>query len=201
MKQDYPSDESYKAAAWMLMVEPRAMEAVAQVEAGAYGAFLDSGEPVILFERHKFDKWTGGRYRDKRVPNTANGWGIISSPIPGGYGPVSVQHQRLAFASTLNRDAALKSTSWGLFQILGENHEAAGYPWLQRFINAMYRDVDDHLRAFVMFIRHDYRMVDALRAKDWAEFARLYNGPAYARNRYDEKMAAAYIELGSTQNA
>jgi hypothetical protein len=32
----------------------------------------------------------------------------------------------------------------------------------------------------------------ALRRHDWHAFARGYNGPAYARNAYDAKMAEAY---------
>src|SRR5690606_7984441 len=35
-------------------------------------------------------------------------------------------------------------------------------------------------------------LLQPLRRKDWARFARLYNGPGYAQNRYDEKLAQAY---------
>ena len=35
-------------------------------------------------------------------------------------------------------------------------------------------------------------MLVALQKKDWKAFARLYNGPAYAQNRYDEKLSTAY---------
>jgi peptidoglycan-binding domain 1 protein len=35
-------------------------------------------------------------------------------------------------------------------------------------------------------------MLSALQAKDWAEFAKRYNGPAYEQNQYDKKLAAAY---------
>ena len=35
-------------------------------------------------------------------------------------------------------------------------------------------------------------MLPALQQKDWASFAKRYNGPAYAQNKYDEKLAAAY---------
>ena len=48
-----------------------------------------------------------------------------------------------------------------------------------------------HLDAFVSFILAN-RLDGALRAKNWASFARGYNGPAYAQNAYDKKMAAAY---------
>ena len=33
----------------------------------------------------------------------------------------------------------------------------------------------------------------ALQKKDWKAFARLYNGPAYAQNRYDEKLSTAFF--------
>ena len=36
-----------------------------------------------------------------------------------------------------------------------------------------------------------------LRAKNWAAFARLYNGPAYASRGYHTRMAAAYKKYKS----
>ena len=35
----------------------------------------------------------------------------------------------------------------------------------------------------------------ALQKKDWKAFARHYNGPAYAQNRYDEKLDKAYFSF------
>jgi hypothetical protein len=197
MKADHPTPEAYAAAAWLLMCEVPALLAVAEVEAGAEGAFLPSGEPVILFERHVFHRLTGGRFGGARVPGVSAKGALISDQNWGGYGSYPEQHLRLQAAVKLDRQAALKSASYGLFQILGENHKAAGYPELQRFVTAAYRSVDDHLRMLVMFIRHDARLVDAIRSRDWPTFARRYNGPAYRRNRYDEKMAAAYASWKS----
>lgn len=194
-KADYPSLAAYTAAAWLLRCEVPAIRAVALVEAGAQGAFLPTGEPIILFERHLFDRLTEARYRGARLPNAPSSWSLVSWPSPGGYGPYSKQHLRLQAAVALDRDAALKATSWGLFQILGLNHEACGYPELQRFVTAMYRSVDDHLRAFVQFVRHDARLVDAIRARNWAAFAKVYNGPQYAQHNYDGRMAQAYATL------
>ena len=189
VKADQPSDEAYAAAAWLLMVEPRALKAIAQVEAGPGGAFLDDGRPVVLFERHVFHRLTQGRFDSDAD---------ISGEKAGGYGPGGAhQHERLAAAALLDRTAALQSASWGLFQIMGRNYQEAGYPVLQRFVNAMYRSVDDHLRALVMFIRHDDRLVDALRARDWTSFARVYNGPFFAASHYDDRMAEAYEGLSA----
>jgi hypothetical protein len=188
MKPDHPSPQSYEHAAWLLMAETRSLRAVASVECGPEGGFLDTGEPVILFERHIFHRLTGARY-DVLYPQ-------LSNPMPGEYGSLRSQHQRLQAAASLNRDAALQSCSWGLFQLMGMNHRACGYPQLQRFVTAMYRSVDDHLRAFAMFIRSDDRLVDSLRKRDWRSFAYVYNGPAFEKNKYDKKMAEAYERLG-----
>jgi hypothetical protein len=184
-KSSQPTEQAYAAAAWLLMCETQALKAVATVEAGPAGAFLPDGRPIVLFERHLFSRLTHGKFDHDRPD--------LSNPVSGGYGASGAhQHERLAAAAVLDREAAIKSASWGLFQILGLNHEAAGYPELQRFINAMYRSVDDQLRALVLFIRHDSRLVDAIREKDWVTFARIYNGPQFAINRYDSKLAAAY---------
>ena len=186
------SPESWARAAELLDAEVAAVRAVARVEAGPWGAFLRSGEPVILFERHLFRRETGGRYDAFRVPGLGEPEAIISSPRTGGWGPLGVQHKRLAAAAALDRPAALRSTSWGLFQILGRNHALAGFPRLEDFVAATRRDVDAHLAAFVAFVASQPRMARALREKDWATFARLYNGPAYRANEYDLKLAAAY---------
>jgi len=192
VKQDFPTDEGLRAAAWSLLCEEAAVRAVAKVESGSLGSFLDDGTPVILFERHLFSRFTSRRFDGERL--NGQDWGLLSDQHPGGYGPSSVQHAKLAAAALLDRDAALRAASWGLFQILGDNHDACGYPELQRFVNAMYRSTDDHLRAFVAFVRHDHRKVDAIRSKDWESFARLYNGPGFAKNSYDVKLRKAYEE-------
>jgi len=196
-KLDYPTPEDFTHAAWLLGCDVPAIQAVAKVEAGPHGAFLDSGEPVILFEPHIFSRLTNGAHDWKRIPDTKAKWGVISYPDwkPGFYGPVSAQHTRLNFAADLNREAALKSTSWGLFQIMGMNHARCNYPDLQRFINAMYRSVGDHLLAFCQFIRSDKHLVDALRSHDWGTFKTIYNGPG--RNDYASRMAKAYESIVS----
>lgn len=182
----------YQRAAASLGVDVATVRAVTEVEARGTG-FLDSGEPVILFERHVFHRLTSGLY-SARHPD-------ISNATPGGYGPSSQQHARLQKAAALDREMALQSASWGLFQIMGFNHAAAGHPTLQGFINAMYRSEGDHLDAFVAFVRSEPAMHRALKARNWAEFARRYNGPAYAANRYDTRLAAAYARHKGTSHA
>lgn len=191
MKADRPSRESYAHAAWMLNCEVAAIQAVAEVEAGTQGAFLDDGSPVILYEPHIFHRLTGGKYA-KAIPQ-------LSYPNwkPGTYGKMSEQHSRLQKAAAFDREAALKSCSWGLFQVLGTNYRRAGFANIQAMVNAAYADVDEHLRMFVQFIINDPAgvLVDALRRGAWTAFAKGYNGKDFARHNYDGRISDAYQRL------
>jgi hypothetical protein len=91
----------------------------------------------------------------------------------------------------LDRNAALKSASWGRFQIMGFNHLLAGHPTIDFFIDAMQRSEAAHLEAFGAFSKST-GLTDSLKKKDWAKFAKGYNGPAYAGNMYDTKLEHAY---------
>jgi hypothetical protein len=176
-------EEAIAKAAQRLGVDTASVKAIISVESPK-GAFLPSGEPPVLFERHKFSKHTQGRY-DAKYPD-------ISNPQWGGYGKASEQHKRLQKAAALDREAALKSASFGAFQILGENYAQAGFKTVQDFVNAMYESEEAQLGAFVEFIRSDARLLTALRRKDWNSFARYYNGPAYATHGYHTRLADAY---------
>lgn len=179
------TESDYADAARELGVDVAAVKAVCEVEAPR-GGFQKDGQPVILFERHLFSRYTHGKW-DNAHPD-------ISNPKPGGYGASLAQHGRLQRAAKLDREAALKAASWGKFQILGVNHKRAGFAKLQDFINAMYEDEQAQLAAFVSFIETDPALHEALKEHNWAEFARIYNGRNYAINRYDVKLAAAHAK-------
>lgn len=176
-------DADFQRAAAALGCDASAIKAVCEVEAPK-GGFLPDGRPTILFERHQFSKRTGRKF-DADHPD-------ISNPSPGGYIGGAAEHGRLGRAAVLDRSAALQSASWGKFQIMGFNHVAAGHPTLQGFINAMYESESAQLDAFVSFILSNPSMTRALRAHDWTEFARRYNGPDFHINRYNTRLAAAY---------
>jgi hypothetical protein len=184
------TDEDFARAAKALNVEEAAVRAVAEVEAAGQG-FITDGRPAILYEAHIFHKHTKGKHageKDRRgVKLSSSSW---DRSLYGATG--SAQHARYEDARRLDADAANKACSWGLFQILGENHQAAGFDTSQAFVDAMWTGgAAAHLDAFVAFVKAN-NLDGALRAKNWAAFARGYNGPSYAVNKYDTKMASAY---------
>lgn len=158
--------------------------AVLAVESKGFG-FLPDRRPQILFERHIFARLTDGRFTGKAPAE-------ISHPEGGGYLGGALEYDRLARAAKLDETAALKSASWGLPQLMGFNHDKALLPSVQFMVRVFCDDEDAHLSAMAHFIQADKAMRAALQANDWAGFARRYNGPAFAKNRYDSKLAEAY---------
>jgi len=175
------TDGAIAAAAAKLDCEIAAVRAVMQVE--SRGGFLPDGRPRILFERHYFSRLTNGVHNHEHPD--------ISATKSGGYSGGAAEHDRLARAASLDLPAAIRSTSWGAFQVMGDHFKRLGFATPQAFALAMCESEDRHLEAFVAFVRFN-KLDDELRRHDWAGFARGYNGPNYKINRYDEKMAAAY---------
>lgn len=172
----------YARIAERLGCEEAAVRAVVEVEAAGRG-FLASGRPKILFERHWFSRLTKGKY-DAAAPG-------ISSPKAGGYRGNEREYDRLAEAMDLDAQAALLATSFGLGQIMGFNHVKAGYASPGAMVDAFCDSEDAQLDGMASFIAAE-GLADELKRRDWAGFARRYNGSAYARNEYDKKLAAAY---------
>lgn len=180
-----PSD--IVAAAAKLGCLREAVEAVLTVETGGAGGFLadGTGRPRILLEAKHFGDATGHQF-DATNPLISCGvqnWKLYQ----GG----AAEYGRLQEAMALDEDAALESTSWGLFQILGSNGVSMGYGSVQGFVTAMVASEAEQLDAFVMFCRINH-LTEALGGLDWATFARGYNGPAYRVNAYDTKLEAAF---------
>ena len=78
-----------------------------------------------------------------------------------------------------------------MFQFMGFNYAACGESSVESFVNAMCESEFKLLVLSARFIKQA-RMLPSLQAKDWAEFARRYNGPTYAQNNYDKQLEEAY---------
>ncbi len=160
------------------------LKAVIAVESNGRG-FNRDGTPVILFEPHKFNKYTNGLFQRTHPHLTSTSYAEnLRRKLYGGN-----QHKKLREAVLLDREAALKSCSWGMFQIMGFNYKACGFATLQEFINAMFRSEATQLVVAMRFIKRG-GMLDALRSGDWHSFARRYNGAAYERRGYHTKLAS-----------
>lgn len=184
------SPEQWQALALKLNVEPSALQAVAQVESAGDGFMKPPDDrPKILFEGHTFKRLTGGMY-DLSNPT-------ISYPYDAKRNKIFYamdQWKRLEEASALNRPAAVKSASWGMFQIMGFNYAISGFNNVEDFVTAMMSGADAQLEAFSWFLKTS-KCVGPLQRLDWSELALNYNGKDYAAGNYHGKMKAAYERI------
>ncbi len=178
------SEGDFVRAASLLSCEIACVKAVTEVESQGSG-FLESGRPKILFEAHRFSALTRHQYDDPHPNISSRVWN--RKLYRGG----ESEYDRLGEAMALDRTAALSSASWGMFQIMGSNYLACGFPSVDDFVAAMFQGEGQHLDAFVASIRGK-RLDVALRARDWAAFAKGYNGAGYAENNYDGRLSVAY---------
>jgi len=181
------TDEQIARAAQAIGCDVAAIRAVISVESGASG-FLPDGRPKVLFEAHHFHRLTHGRYTRSHPRISSPKWDRSLYARTG-----TGEHARLDMAASLDREAALKSCSWGRFQVMGFNHHLCGYRAVQDFVNAMYAGEGRQLDAFVAYLRAR-SLDDELRRRDWPGFAHGYNGPRYAENHYDTRLERAYAK-------
>jgi hypothetical protein len=171
------------------------IHAVIEVES-AGGGFDAQRRPKILFEPHVFYRNLSGAKREQAVTAglAYQKWGTQA------YGPGSVQYDKLLRALKIDESAALKACSWGMGQILGENHVAAGFPTVQDMVaSAVDGGEAAHLQMMVNFIKYN-RLDVALRNHDWRAFARGYNGAGYEKNQYHTKLERSYSKWRSIRD-
>lgn len=181
------TDEDFRLVADELGVEIEAMKAVVLIEAGKQmKGFWAPGVPVVNFDRSMYNRFRG------RVANKS---GDKQAKVPSGLkGYALSEWTQLVRARKSNRDAADMGTFWGMFQIGGFNYRMCGCDSVAEMVRLMSSSELEQLELFAAFITNG-GMLQALRDKNWAAFARRFNGPGYARRGYHTRMAAAYAKL------
>jgi len=184
------TEQDYQDAARALNCDVPALKAVCNVESAGRG--FNANESVkILYEGHLFHRLTGGRYSATHPTLSYPKW------TKQFYGrDQSAEWARLLAAMELDKVAAIMSTSWGMFQVLGSNHAACGFKDAADMVKAYATGEPAQLKGFVEFVKFS-GIDDELREHRWADFAKRYNGPAYLTNGYHTKMAAAYARFSA----
>lgn len=110
------------------------------------------------------------------------------------------RYAQLVQACSIDEIAALKATSWGLGQIMGFNYLLVKCETVYDFVEQNKASEGAQLMLMCRFIKS--LLIDKhLRDRNWTSFAKAYNGKEFAKNRYDEKLAAAYRKFGSAGGA
>ena len=197
-------DQTIKAAreyAAKLDVPVSALLAVAEVESGGrlFSRVRGKNEPLIRFEGHYFDRLLTG---NDRLEAREHG---LAHPVAGRIKNPRSQVERWSLlnqAIRINRIAALSSVSWGLGQVMREHWRWLGYGSVDSMVATARSGAGGQLQLMVRYIEKA-GLCHALNKRDWVAFARTYNGPSFHQNKYDTKMAAAFLrwhkKLGEAQ--
>ena len=168
-------------------MEVAAIKAVVLIEAGKQmKGFWAPGVPVVNFDRSMYNS-----HRHKAV----NKKGDKNAKVPAGLtGYALKEWTQLTNARRQNEDGANMGTFWGMFQIGGFNYKLCGCETVGEFVKLMSESELEQLELFAAFITNTGMLPD-LKAKNWAAFARKYNGASYARRGYHTRMANAYAKF------
>jgi hypothetical protein len=188
-------EDDYKNVSERLSIEVEVMKAIAKQESKR-NSFWKKGQATILFERHKMWKHL------KKIGKTENELKELKREYPkivnssaGGYGQYSDQYEKLEVAKKINYSCALKSCSWGKFQVMGFNY-AVAFSSPEKMEKAVNMCELQQFKFFVGYIENTNGLLNAMKNKDWESIAEKYNGsswktinPDYANNLkkyYDE---------------
>ena len=178
------TDADFRLVAEELEIEVAAMKAVVLIEAGTnMKGFWAPGIPVVNFDPSMYRQYAS------KAPSKA---GDKNATVPAGLTGYALKEWRqLTKARHTNAQGADMGTFWGMFQIGGFNYKKCGCQSVPEFVERMSYSELEQLELFANFIRNTGILIH-LKNKDWAKFARAYNGPSYARRGYHTKMASAY---------
>lgn len=195
------TEEDYQDVAEMLGVETAAIKAVVDIEAGKqHQGFFAPGKPLVNFDLSMFRQHA--RRNGINLSRYSRSHSMVfSSPNARRYGSTqAAQQERLRTARTIDEKTAVQGTFWGMFQIGGFNWKLCGCESIDDFVERMSRSERDQLELFANFIKNS-GMLPALKSKNWAAFARRYNGASYASRGYHTRMAAAYVRHKKLEKA
>lgn len=178
---------AFESCAQRLQIEVACIKAFAEVESSGNG-FLPSGKIKIQYERH----WAYKLLKRKGVDADALSatYPDLIHKHPGAYKSDEGDWLKFYAMAKIDRDVAIQCCSWGTFQVMGFHYQRLGFRNTEEFLAAMDVNANKHLELLVVFIEGDGALHRALKAKDFATTATIYNGPKHGD--YDKRMQRAY---------
>lgn len=176
-------------------MQPAALLAVVEIESAGQLWEDDGTTPRLLFERHVFHREIKKSAPGKLPAAIKAGLAIPKWSKATQYKDQGTSKGRLALiakARSIDLECANRSASWGLGQTMGFNAEGLKFQSATALVSYMETGgIPAQVDCMVREIKRN-KLEKKLSALDWAGFARGYNGPGYAQNKYDTKLEAAY---------
>src|SRR5690606_14636443 len=101
-----------------------------------------------------------------------------------GYGTYSQQYRKLEKAKQIDYACAVKSCSWGKFQVMGY-HYAIAFESPEEMEQAVNTCELQQFYFFIAYLENTYGLIRAMKEKDWEGIAEKYNGALWKRYNPD----------------
>lgn len=160
----------------------RVLKSIIQVESGQHGFSEKTGRLIIQFE----PAWFKRECKDWQKDTVHTTW------QSNGVGDQTAEWDAFNNAFAENPDAAMKSTSIGMMQLMGFHYAEIGF----KTVGAMWDDAKiseaNQVMQAVKWMKTVKQLDNAVMAKDWQHIAYYYNGENYKKFHYDDRLMAAY---------
>lgn len=185
--------EALIAAAGQYGIRPPALLALVEVETSGATFEEDGRTPRLLYERHVAWRQAAKVSRVLQSAFAAAGLAIPKWSRSTQYKDQGTSAKRLALiarAIGIHSGVAKESASWGVGQTMGFLYPELGFASADEMVAHMTGSIPGQIDCMVRELRNK-RLIAPLNAGDYAKVARIYNGPGYAQNRYDVRLADA----------
>ncbi|MDZ5433234.1 N-acetylmuramidase domain-containing protein [Pseudomonas fluorescens] len=182
-----------------LGIEKEVLRAIAVAETGDKLPFREykPGErhALILYERHYMRRLL---LNDGMTLPEVNALSDMEPKIVHtyeagySYGSLDEQYSRFKRAGEINWTAAIKSCSWGKFQVMGEYYRHL-YSSAEELETAQNYCALQHLQYFKVFLIKEKNLIEPMKNKNWTRIAQKYNG--MSQIGYNIKIRSAYENL------
>lgn len=160
----------------------RVLKAIIQVESGQHGFDQGTGKIIIQFEpawfRRQYKNWvtvtTHTKWQSNKVGNQAAEWKAFNS----------------AFA--ISKEAAMKSTSLGMMQLMGFHYADIGFKTVGEMWDYAKVSEYNQVSLAIRWIKTVKPLDQAIKNMDWQKIAYYYNGTNFQAFRYDSRLLSAY---------
>lgn len=183
-------------------ISPQNLLAMIDVESNGkvFAQIGTSKEPYILFEPHLlYRRMTEpGRSEAVKLGIASKEWNkkLYAKTQVGRWDQIR-EAKRLLKANGQDEGIAYECTSWGIGQVLGSNWKELGFSDIKHFVHTARSGAEGQIDLMIRYCaRND--LIDELQEGRWTALARGYNGPRYAENAYDTKLAEAANLYGGT---
>lgn len=177
-------------------INPYYLMAFTEVEGSGIGFSDYTGKILIQFEPSYMKRFLNQEHKP-----------INGSWINNGIGNQTVEYEAFESASKIDREAAMKSCSIGMMQVMAAHYDMLGFNTVEAMWNYANISELNQLNLGVLFIKNNASLYRAVKEKNSNLVAYYYNGSGYkelARKYnqipYDKRIDKAYSKLLTEAN-